>query len=311
MSLATYVAIDTETGGIERDKYSLLTACFDVMDKDLNEIESLHLRIRDDPYRINPEAMIVNKIDLLEHDKTAIHKSEAGNILRKYLRKHSQDGAIKLVPIGHGVSFDVIWIHEHLLNRNEFEKYTSYRKLDTSMIAQFYKLIGLIPDNTSGSLESLCAFYNIVHPGAHDARNDNLATVAVLKAMCGVMRAMNLESINNRIASERAMNLESINNRIIASERAMADNINNEASVKLMDAISAVPSDILRRHAVESEYQASKQQKPDLKPDLPHVCLTCNKPVPNTGRMVWNNKNEHIGYVCSNHECSKHMGDSN
>jgi DNA polymerase III epsilon subunit-like protein len=178
-----YVAIDCETGGIEMEKYSLLTACFDILDKDLNELASLHLHIRDDPYRINPEAMIVNQINLLEHDKKAIHKSAAGAELRKFLRQNSNEGKIKLVPIGHGVSFDIMWIHEHLLNRKEFENYTSYRKLDTSMIAQFFKLIRLMPDDVSGSLGSLCIHYGITHPGAHDARNDNLATVAVLGAM--------------------------------------------------------------------------------------------------------------------------------
>jgi DNA polymerase III alpha subunit (gram-positive type) len=180
-----YIALDLETGGIDADKYSLLTAYFQVLDSKLNNLGLLDLVVKpnDDIYKINPNALEVNKIDLIKHHKIAISQSECGKRLRNFLIACSDNGKIKLIPIGHNVTFDLLWVHKHLINRNEFEKYTSYRKIDTSVIGQFLKLSGKLPNNVSGSLGSLLKHYGIEEKGRHTANGDVESTIEVLKKM--------------------------------------------------------------------------------------------------------------------------------
>lgn len=179
-----YLAIDNETGGLG-DNVSLLTTYLAVLDKDLRILDELYLEIKpeDGVYRIEPQALAINKIDLVIHDKTAETKSIAGQKLFKFLRTNSADGADKLIPFGHNVIFDVISLHKELLNRPTFEKFTSYRKLDTAVIAQFLKLAGKIPDEVSGSLSSLAKFFGITNKQAHNAREDVVVTIEVLKSL--------------------------------------------------------------------------------------------------------------------------------
>ena len=109
MSNAYYVAFDNETGGLTKD-CSLLTSHFIIADEQLNVIEELGLVIKPNdhqPYRVQATALAVNKINLIEHDKVAITQSEAAQKLFLFLKKHSNNGQIKLIPIGHNVSFDI------------------------------------------------------------------------------------------------------------------------------------------------------------------------------------------------------------
>lgn len=182
-----YIAFDCETGGIGTN-HSLLTVWFAVLDEKLNVIDTLDLKLKPnggEPYRVNAEALNVNKIDLVAHDRVATTVSEGGQQLRSLLWQHSNNGKIKLIPIGHNVVFDEIFIHEHLLGKREWQKYVSYRHLDTGVIARYEIIKGNIPDTVSGSLSSLMEHFDIQFTGngAHDAQSDTLATVDVLKAL--------------------------------------------------------------------------------------------------------------------------------
>src|SRR6266436_5622023 len=128
-----YLAIDNETGGL--GEVSLLTSYFAVLDANLRILDDLYIYLKpsDGVYRIEPQALAINGINLIEHDKVAETQSMAGQKLFRFLKLHSSDGTDKLIPLGHNVTFDVIGIHNGLLNRAIFEKFTSYRKLDTAV----------------------------------------------------------------------------------------------------------------------------------------------------------------------------------
>jgi DNA polymerase III alpha subunit (gram-positive type) len=184
--MVKYIAFDCETGGLEQS-CSMLTAYFAVLTKDLEIVDSLYLRVKPNagaPYIVTAEALGVNGINLIEHDKIAVTQSFAGSQLRDFIHKYSQNGKIKLVPVGHNITFDLLWVHEHLLNRKEFEKYTSYRKLDTAVLAENMKRKNLLPEAVSGSLGSLVGHFNVVVDGnPHEADYDTKATIEVLRRM--------------------------------------------------------------------------------------------------------------------------------
>ncbi len=178
-----YLAVDNETGGFEGT--SLLSTYLAVLDKNLDVVSTLGMNVKpnDGIYQVEAGGLECNKIDLVAHDMTAMTYSEAGAVLRSFLMNQSDKGKTKLIPVGHGVTGDMIGLRV-LLSRANLEQYTSYRKLDTAVIAQYLKFCGRLPEDISGSLESLCACYNVTIPlDAHTAHGDVLRTIAVLKAM--------------------------------------------------------------------------------------------------------------------------------
>lgn len=186
-----YLAIDNETGGIGPET-TLLTSYLAVLDVNLDIIADLALTLKPDNelYVVEAGGLRVNKIDIVEHDKTARTYSDGGHVLRDFLKAHSDDGKDKLVPFGHGVQFDIIGLYK-LLKRTNLEQYTSYRKMDTSSMAQFLKFSGHLPASISGSLGSLAVHFGIYAGVSHTAKDDVLTTIAVAKAMkklviCGV-----------------------------------------------------------------------------------------------------------------------------
>jgi oligoribonuclease (3'-5' exoribonuclease) len=184
-----FLFIDNEMGGLEKDKHSLLTVCLIATDNNFSIIDELYLMIKPDDgiYRVCATAMEVNKIDLVEHDRLAILSKQAGTLLYDWLRELTVDGKEKLTVVGHGVYGDVEWITYHLINRGSWEKFTSYRKMDTQAICQFLKTCGMFPEIVSGSLLSLGKHFGIItdedDEKAHNAKFDTLLTLKVFVAL--------------------------------------------------------------------------------------------------------------------------------
>jgi hypothetical protein len=187
-----YISLDCEMGGIDL-KYSLLSAYFVVLDDQFNPTQDLYLRLKPDDgdYIVCAEAMGVNKINLVEHDKLAIPYKEARAQLGPLLRNASNNGAVKLRALGHGVSGDIRFVWDKIYDRKKWEAYVSYRNLDTATICQFLKDKGTLPtaidgpEGVSGSLMSLVRYFGIFYEEAtlHDAKVDTLLTVEVYKRM--------------------------------------------------------------------------------------------------------------------------------
>lgn len=178
-----YLALDVETGGLDSDT-SLLTAYFGVFSKDGDEfmqIDELNLALRPDNgiYNVNPEALAINKIDLIELNKEAIYYKEAKSVLYSFLKENFKEE--RLVPIGHCVDFDILCVQRNLLSRGSWEQFVSYRALDTMAVARFLQFTGKLAIE-SLSLSSLIDFFDIKVEGKlHNAKYDTLCTVKVLE----------------------------------------------------------------------------------------------------------------------------------
>lgn len=185
-----YIAFDCETGGLNADS-SLLTAYFVVIDSDLTTIlGELDLKVKPNAgssYCVTAEALMINGINLIEHDKVAMTESEAGRLLIEFLKAHNPDGRSKLLPIGHNVVFDEEFINNHLVSKGNWSKFVSYRRIDTGTIAQFLRMTGHIPKDVSGSLGSIASHLGVNLTNAHNAKNDTIATVKVLRKMKKLM----------------------------------------------------------------------------------------------------------------------------
>ena len=190
---AKWLCIDCETGGIEAKDCSLLSAYLEVLDENYETIDSLELFLKpnDGVYHVTSGSLKVNGIDLTKHEEVAKTYSQAGNELFQFIKKHSEDGKIKLISLGQNIVFDVIFINERLLKKTTWNAYVSYRSMDTSVLGRGLIEAGLIPDTITGSLESFGEYFDIPITKLHDAREDVKLNVAVFRKMIELIRGGN------------------------------------------------------------------------------------------------------------------------
>lgn len=183
-----YIFLDNETGGIGKE-YSLLTTYLIILNDKFEKIDDLYLYLKPDDgvYRVCGPAMAINKIDLSKHDLKALTYKEGGTKLYNWLKGITDDGKIKLVVCGHGIYADVEMIIHYLMSRGSWEKFTSYRKLDTQAVVQFLKACNKFTEDVSGSLESLAIHFGVTvdSDSLHDAKYDTELTVEVFKKLKG------------------------------------------------------------------------------------------------------------------------------
>lgn len=193
MSTPTYLATDVETGGIGPE-VSLLTAYIAILDENFEIMDELHLAMRPDDniYHVTAEALAINKIDLIKHDKadTTVSFGKAGELFRALIQLHSDNGKRKLIPLGHNVTFDMENLYRNVLNKKEAQKYISYRVLDTGSAGRFLITVGLIPETVTGSLGSYVEHFKVEKREAHTAYGDVMMTVDLMKAMINRVRIL-------------------------------------------------------------------------------------------------------------------------
>lgn len=189
-----YLFMDTETGGLTTD-HSLLTASFIPVDKQfqvvpmtyfdpltgqMTQTESgLYIGIKHDQYVVSKEALAVNKINITDHDHTAVPLAAARELVKSFISSVLQVFNRKyLVPAGHNVAFDAGFVKAYLLTSDEWEKFFCYPALDTASIARFLNAAGYIGGGYS--LTSLRdKFLGSTFGDAHDAEVDNLTSIAL------------------------------------------------------------------------------------------------------------------------------------
>ena len=180
-----YFLFDTETGGLHAKEVSLLSFFGLILDKNFKVLDDINLLIRPDDgrYRLDIDAMKVNKIDILKHHELAIPQTEAAKKLKEFLWRNVGYSNEKLIPTGHNIGRLDIPMGERLLGFDEWNRRFAHRTVDTGTIAQFLVLRGTLPETNNCSLGQLCEHYKIDYTGAHDAKRDVFMTLEVLKAM--------------------------------------------------------------------------------------------------------------------------------
>lgn len=185
------LAFDTETGGLEPKDASILTAYFEVLDENFNTIDKLSLKIKPDDglFKANPRALEINKINLEKHALEAITYTEGKKTLQTFLNKNGGKFDKALTPVAHNIDFDLGFVWEHLLPKNVWEQYVSYRKLDTANLANFFQLCGWIPAGQKLALGELAKYLEIEFDGqAHSAEADVGVLIKVLKEFVVALR---------------------------------------------------------------------------------------------------------------------------
>ena len=173
--------IDTETGGRDPGKHSLLSVAL-VIWEDMKIIDSLEILINDGILSVTKEALEINRIDLEEHKKNAISSLEAIRRIKVFTGKHFAPRE-KITLAGHNVHFDADFL-KLLFSRNNqnFSDLFSHRIIDTSSILHFLFLSGQIKDKAVSSDEAFDLF-GIEVEGRHTALGDAIATAKLFSEL--------------------------------------------------------------------------------------------------------------------------------
>ena len=186
-----YLALDVETGGLEQG-VSLLEVYLLVLDENMSPGAELELRVKPDDgkYVVTAQALAVNGIDLIQHDKVAETFKQAGTRLYQFIQKQSGSGKEKLIPLGHGVAFDLPWLRGPgaLIAKGSWEQCVSYIYADTGVSTRLLQDAGLIPRGVKHNLTDLAAHFGLDHKDAHTARGDALMTAEVYRRLIALAR---------------------------------------------------------------------------------------------------------------------------
>lgn len=188
-----YLFVDTETGGLT-PQHSLLTvsgicvdANFDIIPRDNGE-HGIYLKIKHEEYALTAGALSVNKINIAEHDATAIPINDARDQLRAYIAAMARkSGKQRLIPAGHNVAFDINFLRSYLINDRDWDLYFTYPAFDTAAVARFLNAAGTHPGGYS--LARLRELY-VPHASGqlHNAETDNLITIELAKKFVALTR---------------------------------------------------------------------------------------------------------------------------
>jgi len=190
-----YVLIDTETGGKNPRIHSLLSVCMTLVSispTEIKALDSIYLEAKplDGNYVVEAEGLEVNKINLVEHNKTAKPYPSVSLGLARWLHDVSPLTGYQLGQayqyIGWSPEFDVLAMQTHIYDTaNErgglTGKLFSRATLDVKSIALLHQSLGLLPPELNISLVDVAKHFNLDVSRAHNSKWDCYLTLEVLK----------------------------------------------------------------------------------------------------------------------------------
>jgi DNA polymerase III epsilon subunit-like protein len=172
-----YLFIDTETGGIDCGRHSLLSIGLVVGDEGVVR-HSMEILVKHDHYVLSGGGMRVNRIDIGKHDIEALDPVEVMAVLDVFLQQYFPCAKEPITLVGHNVSFDRDFLGVYFAeNGRPLEPRFSHRLIDTHSIAAALQDAGKL-DVESLSSSALFEHFGIVIPEEqrHTALGDALGT---------------------------------------------------------------------------------------------------------------------------------------
>lgn len=182
-----YLSFDCEYGGVNSKgifcaNFTILEIYAEIWDEKFQVVDVLDLKIKPEngQYIVSAGGLNANKIDIINHDKIAITEGKAKELLYNFLKKHSENGKIKLIPSGQNVTGDIRYLTEHkFISQQNWELFCSFQTLEVATLCFFLKAINLMPQTKkpstgtiSNSLEALGAHFKVPLINLHTAKGD-------------------------------------------------------------------------------------------------------------------------------------------
>lgn len=167
--------IDTETGGIDPNKHSLLSIGLVVWESSKKIIDSTEILIKHNEYVVTSTARCINKFDELAHERCAVEPKESISMMLNFCSSYFDKDL--LIPLaGHNTQFDVSFLKVFLKTKNRsYNELFSHRIIDTYTLIRSLYYAGKIEKDISSSAQAF-SYFGIAVEGRHTAQGDALAT---------------------------------------------------------------------------------------------------------------------------------------
>jgi DNA polymerase-3 subunit epsilon len=176
--------VDTETGGINPDKDSLLSIGL-VLWEDGSIKDSKEIFIKHEEYFIVDRAKRINRIEIDFLNKYGINELDAISEVMDFCKKHFKNND-KVTLAGHNITFDVGFLKKLFYrNKVKFGMLFSHRYIDTATILKYLYIAGKINVNISSS-DAAFKHFNIKVDKRHSALNDAIATAELFTNLLDV-----------------------------------------------------------------------------------------------------------------------------
>ena len=178
--------IDTETGGLDPEKHSLLSVGFVVWDSVLGECYSAEYHIKNENCRITKTAQRINKLT----DSDFYDAIVPLDLIKRFeeIKEVYFPDYLAIPLAGHNTQFDVQFLKKMFKdNHRSFDSIFSHRIVDTYSILKFLQDGGMIKDTINSSAQAF-KFFGIIVDGRHTALGDAQATMRLYEKMLQLLR---------------------------------------------------------------------------------------------------------------------------
>lgn len=180
--------IDTETGGTDPSKHSLLSIGLVVWDVNSSVVNTKEIFIKHDKYLCTEEAIKINNFNQANHELKAISFENAFRTIEEFCVKNFPKD-YKIILAGHNVQFDINFLKEFFRQNNkEYDSLFSHRCIDTFSIIQHLQFADKLDTDITNSDEAFRHF-GIEVETRHDALSDIIATVKLFEKLIEVAKS--------------------------------------------------------------------------------------------------------------------------
>ena len=180
------VIMDTETGGLDARRHSILTVGIALLENG-KVTESTEFYVDEGEIIAEEAALAVNNLTIPEIKKKGLSPKDALSEIKSFIPESFLVERGKAILGGHNIAFDMRFL-ERLGrlggHRNFVEDVFHYRVIDTASIMQFLYLRGELTRKIS-ALGTCCEHYNVPLVKAHTAEADAVATAQLLSTVIG------------------------------------------------------------------------------------------------------------------------------
>ncbi len=181
-----YLVIDTETGGLDPLKYSLLSIAGVVWEPGRTSVrDGFYFFVNEPELQVSDTALEINNIDVEKIKHSGYSPWEAVSEIRKTLNRVFGTDREPVRLAGHNVGFDIAFLKRlYRLSGADYSKDFSHRSMDTSSILAFLMCAGHVPFGSAKS-DFLFEFCGVTIPEneRHTAWGDAVATFKSLTVL--------------------------------------------------------------------------------------------------------------------------------
>lgn len=184
------LSIDTETGGLSPINEDLLSIGLAVWE---DGVVGKQKEILVKGTRVTQAAMMINKINLEEHNKNALEPSAAPYQMIKFVTEENLF-QYPVILLGHNIHHDVSFLRAHFQRHSKliFNSYFSYRTVDTMSILYFLFEVGIIEKRLDTLDQALIYFGLPLDRGTrHTALGDALHVCTLYNHLLKITREHN------------------------------------------------------------------------------------------------------------------------